>query len=202
MERIVEIINNDKVANVFFNLYERWLDEWKYDDINEYGKVIADAIVKHGADVVLKACTQKPFGIKVEFKGEVYHLYIKRKGSSAVLCSNTISIPKPEHKPLPKLVSAYEYCQMNEEERKSFVRPGFIYAHGKLDDDMKTDVFNINIDDKDVVDGLKAEYNGKECVFHLYQGHFGHLTGIVTYSDDEEACDYGRKLKEEKPVTF
>jgi hypothetical protein len=44
MERIKSILNNDKVGNAFFNLYDRWRDESEYEDINDYGKAIFNTI--------------------------------------------------------------------------------------------------------------------------------------------------------------
>lgn len=42
------------------NLYWRWLDEKKYEDINEYGKVLSE---KLGFAVTM---TKKPFGFKFD----------------------------------------------------------------------------------------------------------------------------------------
>ena len=46
MEFLKEIVNNEKVGNAFFNLFDRWRDESEYEDINDYGKAIVNTIAK------------------------------------------------------------------------------------------------------------------------------------------------------------
>ena len=47
-----------KSGQLILELYWRWLDEGKYEDINEYGKVISNAL---GCPVEM---TKRPFGFK------------------------------------------------------------------------------------------------------------------------------------------
>ena len=44
VEKLNAIVNNEKVGNCFFNLYDRWRDESEYEDINQYGDVIIKTI--------------------------------------------------------------------------------------------------------------------------------------------------------------
>ena len=78
----------------------------------------------------------------------------------------------------------------------------WVYAHGKLEDDLKTDLFDVDLNGESVRDGLKALYHGKVVVFHLYRNMHGLLTGIATYADDKEAFAYGRELVATKPSIF
>ena len=86
---IVSIINNEKVGNTFFNLYDRWRDESEYEDINEYGKVISNVIAKEfpNYNVKLIQSTKRPFGVKIKVL-DLYniHIYAKLKGRYISLC--------------------------------------------------------------------------------------------------------------------
>ena len=85
---IVSIINNEKVGNTFFNLYDRWRDESKYEDINEYGKIIADVITKEFPNykVRLAQSTKRPFGVKIAVQNTYIHIFVKLKGRYISLC--------------------------------------------------------------------------------------------------------------------
>ena len=56
-ERVQKVMAN---IQLIVNLYWRWLDEREYEDINEYGKVIAS---KLGFPVQM---TKRPFGFKFD----------------------------------------------------------------------------------------------------------------------------------------
>lgn len=73
------LLQNKCFTNTFTNLYCRWLDEYKYEDINDYKDVIVSAIRKALPNLEMtdiKAC-KRPFGI--EFKtptdGKVWKVY-------------------------------------------------------------------------------------------------------------------------------
>lgn len=86
-----ELVNNKKVANTFFNLYDRWQDESEYEDINEYGKVIALTIAtEFPYDVKLIQTTKRPFGVKISTSKGVFQLWIKLKGHFASICGKKI----------------------------------------------------------------------------------------------------------------
>jgi hypothetical protein len=87
METLKEIIKNEKVGNAFFNLYDRWLDESEYEDINDYGKAIVKTIAKEfpSCDIKLVQTTKEPFGVKVKMNGSTYSVWIKIKGRYANL---------------------------------------------------------------------------------------------------------------------
>jgi hypothetical protein len=69
----------DKHADLIFNLYERWLSESKYEDINDYLKLIQKSIP------AAYAITKRPFGIKLKADDGCFHLIVKRSGNSAKL---------------------------------------------------------------------------------------------------------------------
>lgn len=88
METLKKIVNNEKVGNALYNLYDRWLDESEYEDINDYGKAIADIMAKEfpSYDIKLVQTTKRPFGVKVKMNGSTYSVWIKIKGCYANLC--------------------------------------------------------------------------------------------------------------------
>lgn len=87
IEKLKAIVNNENVGNVFFNLYERWIDECKYEDINQYGEVIINSINKHFPKygVSLVASTKRPFGVKIDLDGQKFHIQMKLKGNYAMM---------------------------------------------------------------------------------------------------------------------
>lgn len=86
-----ELVNNEKIGNTFFNLYDRWQDESEYEDINEYGKVIALTIAtEFPYDVKLIQTTKRPFGVKISTSKGVFQLWIKLKGHFASICGKKI----------------------------------------------------------------------------------------------------------------
>ena len=88
METLKKIVNNEKVGNAFYNLYDRWLDESEYEGINDYGKAIADIMAKEfpSYDIKLVQTTKRPFGVKVMINGSTYSVWVKIKGCYANLC--------------------------------------------------------------------------------------------------------------------
>ena len=181
-----EVLTQDKVANVFFNLYERWLDERKYEKPELYGDVLAKALTEAGMEVKSYKVSQKPFGLKAQTDNGNYHVFVKNTGRYLQLCCKS-TLPAPE---------------IAKEGDANFKSPGFVYAHGKLEDDLKTDLFVIDLKGHSLKDGLRARYNGKNVVLHLYTNDIGQLTGVATYVDDEDAFNYGRNLVVTKPRLF
>lgn len=187
---INDIVNNSSVSNNFFNLWERWLDECRYEDIDDYGDAMVFVLRKGGLNCAQVSATKRPFGVKVVYQGYTLHFFIKRKsGGNAAFCCKTLVKPAPTVKAVIK--------QDGDGQRIPWV-----YAHGELEKDLCTDIFDVNLNGESVRDGLKAAYNGKEVVFHLYYNDFGHLTGVATYADDKVAFAYGRNLVANKPHIF
>jgi len=92
MERIKNILNNEKVGNAFYNLYDRWRDESEYEDINDYGKAIFNTINGQYPDygVTLLATTKRPFGVKIQVGERKVHIFTKLRGSYLNLCAKLI----------------------------------------------------------------------------------------------------------------
>lgn len=90
MEEIKNIINNEKIGNTFFNLYDRWRDECEFEDINEYGKVIANVIATEypSYDVKLVQSMKRPFGVKINVCGLTFKVWVKLRGLSISLCAS------------------------------------------------------------------------------------------------------------------
>jgi len=79
LDKVKNIINNEKVQNTFYNLFDRWEDESRYEDLNEYGKCIMNTIHKNVPDsgATLISTTCDPFGIKFNVDSIGFHLYVK-----------------------------------------------------------------------------------------------------------------------------
>ena len=92
MEQISNIVNNESVANTFMRLYDRWQDEKEYEDIKEYGKVLADTIAKQFPtyNVSLIKATKRPFGVQIKVCEANIHVWVKIKGRYASICAKRI----------------------------------------------------------------------------------------------------------------
>lgn len=81
-----EICTDRKKGQLVVNLYERWLDEKEYEDINEYGEYLEKQL---GFDEDTLLMTKRPFGFK--FKSTfgksrgISHITCKLKGNSIAL---------------------------------------------------------------------------------------------------------------------
>lgn len=88
---------------------------------------------------------------------------------------------------------------------KMYKRPGYVYAHGKLEDDLGTDIIYLFLGDQKLCNGM-IDYTQdyKPVCFHLYKHpRTLELTGVVTYSnEDKEAYQYGKMLVEKRPESF
>ena len=60
-----DLMQNQDFVLTFSNLYGRWLDECKYEDINDYKNVIVSAIGKALPDLQMTdiKATKRPFGM-------------------------------------------------------------------------------------------------------------------------------------------
>lgn len=87
LQQLKTVIDNSNVSNAFFNLYERWLDECKYEDINDYGRFLVATISQNfpSADIKYISSTKRPFGVKALFNSKPVHFSIHRKGDYASL---------------------------------------------------------------------------------------------------------------------
>lgn len=106
---------------------------------------------------------------------------------------------KAKFEPANRLYGEFDECDEYGCPQHDGERVAWVYAHGKLEDDMCHDCFYA--DNADVKNGDKAVYKGKEVVFHLYPLR-GRLTGIACYTDDQEAMTYGQSLVKEQPQLF
>lgn len=73
------LLDNQEFVLTFSNLYCRWLDECKYEDINDYKEVIVKAIQKVLPDLQMTdiKAKKRPFGItfKTPSDNKVWQLY-------------------------------------------------------------------------------------------------------------------------------
>lgn len=63
------------VQPVLENLYSRWLDEHEYEDIKDYGRVLAPYVAKVGG--TLDKMTKRPFGFVVKFQTQTGPVKVK-----------------------------------------------------------------------------------------------------------------------------
>ncbi len=87
---IKEFVNNEKVASTVSTLYVRFLDEGKYEDIQEYANVFSSVASEIGADITDVIATKKPFGMKFKMDNQGYHLFVKRAGNSVKIMAKCI----------------------------------------------------------------------------------------------------------------
>ena len=60
-----DLFSNKEFTNLFTNLFCRWLDECKYEDINDYKDVIVKAVKKAvNIEMTDITATKRPFGIR------------------------------------------------------------------------------------------------------------------------------------------
>lgn len=115
----------------------------------------------------------------------------------------------------PKIISQEQYDEMLQHPEDGsahmatrYKRIPFVYAHGKLQDDLGSDLFYLFLPmEWELCDGLRAyvRSSGKPVRFFLYKHpRTFELTGVVVYCDgsDSEAYAYGRSLVENKPDRF
>lgn len=91
-EKINNIVNNEKLSNVLFNLYCRWQDERDYEDIEEYGKVIGSVMEKEFPTYGIKVtkASKRPFGVKIEMGGYNFHIFLKFRGNYMSVCAKKL----------------------------------------------------------------------------------------------------------------
>ena len=131
---------------------------------------------------------------------EFYYYLNQVERAEVAAFGHVVHAERPaEAKPqVPQVVADKGACP------QGYERPAWVYAHGLLENDLKTDLIFVDLKGKTLADRLEAECNGKKVVFHLYKSRFGMLTGAVTYdyAADEEAYAYGRDLVRRRPDTF
>ena len=92
IEKVNRVITNKNVQNAFYNLYDRWEDEGRYEDINDYGKALFKAISKNcpyvGATYV--GVTEAPFGVMFGIDNATYYIYVTVNGGYLTLNCKTL----------------------------------------------------------------------------------------------------------------
>ena len=83
-QEIWAAINDDKVSDLLFNVYERWLNEKEYEDIADYLTAIQKSIPE------AYAITKRPFGIKCKGSDGNLHAFIKRSGNTIQLSAKNL----------------------------------------------------------------------------------------------------------------
>ena len=81
------VVANKNVQNAFYNLYDRWEDEGRYEDINDYGKALFGVISKNCPNVgaTYVGVTKKPFGVKYKIDGMTFYIFAKVEGEYLTL---------------------------------------------------------------------------------------------------------------------
>jgi len=71
------VFKDKKVQDCAVYLYGRWLDEREYEDIKEYGQVVAPHMMKLG--VKFKKMNKRPFGFTFEVDGRDYQITVNSR---------------------------------------------------------------------------------------------------------------------------
>ena len=93
MERIKSILNNKTYSEMMCNLYDRWRDEYGYEDINDYAKVIIAKLTAlfPSYNIKLVKPSKRPFGVAITINGEYsLMLGVKVRGSYLVCFADKI----------------------------------------------------------------------------------------------------------------
>lgn len=72
----------DSQSKLIIRLYERWLDEREYEDIDQYGDVLKKQLP---AGFTLTKMTKRPFGFKFAYEGANYWLKCAARGNSLTI---------------------------------------------------------------------------------------------------------------------
>jgi len=75
-----QLLDNQKINNTFFYLFERWQDEHDYEDFNYYVKEMKSSVENAIGEVTLLKGMKRPFGIQFIKGNNKYKLFIKNKG--------------------------------------------------------------------------------------------------------------------------
>ena len=88
---LTNLVNSSKVLNTFVNLKYRWEDERGYENLNDYAKIMVQAIEKETKkDIKLIKGTKRPFGVSFEIEGLKFNLFLKSSGRSVWLACKRI----------------------------------------------------------------------------------------------------------------
>ena len=75
-----------------------------------------------------------------------------------------------------------------------YKRVPWVYAHGRLEDDMGTDLVYL-LSTMQPRDRFKAYYKDKCVMFHMYRNRRNYeWCGLVTYADDIKAYAFAREV--------
>lgn len=80
-KKLISLVNNSSVLNLFVNLSLRWQDECQYEDFNEYAKIMSDKITPILGCITNVKGTKRPFGIKFTYNERNFHLHINIKNN-------------------------------------------------------------------------------------------------------------------------
>lgn len=76
--------NKEEFIDRLCYLYQRWLDEWKYEDINDYLEYMQKL------EPNSFAITKRPFGIKVRVDKVIHYFTTKRNGNQIQITESII----------------------------------------------------------------------------------------------------------------
>lgn len=83
-------VNSGNLIRTFANLSFRWEDEWRYEDFDDYTKVMADSISKAinkpiknvvGKEPIIEE--DKDFGIEFDVDNDRYGMYLRDHGNGS-----------------------------------------------------------------------------------------------------------------------
>lgn len=80
LETLGKKIATNSVLNVMYNLAVRWIDEKGFEDFNTFTHIMANKVKEElGDEITNVKGTQRPFGLKFQYDGVNYHLFLKNE---------------------------------------------------------------------------------------------------------------------------
>lgn len=87
------LVNNHILLQRMTYLADRWQDESKYEDFNDYAKMMHKYVCESsGYELEFVKATEIPFGIMFKYNNELVHLYVKSDSRYQWLAINKMSM--------------------------------------------------------------------------------------------------------------
>lgn len=75
-EKLMKLLNNGDLLHHLVYLYERWQDEWRYEDFKDYEEAMRKRLPVIEGMAFLKA-NKRPFGFYISLEGKKHLVFIK-----------------------------------------------------------------------------------------------------------------------------
>lgn len=86
--KVTHYVNDQKLSNTMFHLYERWTHEKCFEPWDDYSRVIGKVVTKNGLS--FKKALRRPFGFDAIIDGYTVRFFVKRKKNNINFCAELI----------------------------------------------------------------------------------------------------------------